>query len=164
MMLIQVPMIQMTAVTSQWMTLLIMMQGNSMFFARFIENFCAKSENHTYVVIRMMMTRTVWPQFNHKPIILCCLDLLNPLMWKESNRFGRKLFQSCGFRWQHTCYTIEQSQFLWVLYWKGQHWSRSSCAIDDKKGERFVQVFKFLTPLCPFEFLIKEKRDFFYIF
>ena len=80
MMLIQVPMIQMTAVTSQWMTLLIMMQGNSMFFARFIENFCAKSENHTYVVIRMMMTRTVWPQFNHKPIILCCLDLLNPLM------------------------------------------------------------------------------------
>ena len=42
MMLIQVPMMLMTVETSQWMTMLIMMQGNCMFFARFIDEFCGK--------------------------------------------------------------------------------------------------------------------------
>ena len=45
MMLIQVPMMLMTVETSLWMTMLIMMQGNSMFLARFIERRKLKMKN-----------------------------------------------------------------------------------------------------------------------
>lgn len=108
-----------------------------------------------------MRRRTVWPQFNHKPIILCCLDLLNPLMWKESNRFGRKLFQSCGFRCQHTCYTWNNLSFFECYIEKDSIGLNPLVLLMIKKGRDFFRSSSFQHNSVSLSFWFEENEGLF---